>query len=182
MRILDTRHSTKIDTIQKTRLSWENPRAAKHSVKIIDANKGSLRRAFSFLASGITHDLHFLRKRPKARYLPHSTPLIGGESMAKRMHEKEGIAGVTWIVLLVIAGWGGLVRYLIDIRQNKVAWSWVNALAQMVVSGFTGVIGGLISIESGLSIYDSGYSRDKRRDGIGCPHVFLGKVYRGKVQ
>ncbi|MHB9331686.1 phage holin family protein [Phytobacter ursingii] len=69
------------------------------------------------------------------------------------MHEKEGIAGVTWIVLLVIAGWGGLVRYLIDIRQNKVAWSWVNALAQMVVSGFTGVIGGLISIESGLSIY-----------------------------
>ena len=62
-------------------------------------------------------------------------------------------AGVTWIVLLVIAGWGGLVRYLIDIRQNKVAWSWVNALAQMVVSGFTGVIGGLISIESGLSIY-----------------------------
>ncbi|WP_139800478.1 phage holin family protein [Kluyvera intermedia] len=69
------------------------------------------------------------------------------------MHEKEGIAGVTWIVLLVIAGWGGLVRYLIDIRQNKAAWSWVNALAQMVVSGFTGVIGGLISIESGLSIY-----------------------------
>ncbi|MBV8875232.1 MULTISPECIES: phage holin family protein [Enterobacteriaceae] len=69
------------------------------------------------------------------------------------MHDKEGIAGVTWIVLLVIAGWGGLVRYLIDIRQNKAAWSWVNALAQMVVSGFTGVIGGLISIESGLSIY-----------------------------
>ncbi|MDV2876316.1 MULTISPECIES: phage holin family protein [Enterobacteriaceae] len=69
------------------------------------------------------------------------------------MHDKEGIAGVTWIVLLIIAGWGGLVRYLIDIRQNKAAWSWVNALAQMVVSGFTGVIGGLISIESGLSIY-----------------------------
>ncbi|QOV71213.1 phage holin family protein [Citrobacter sp. BDA59-3] len=69
------------------------------------------------------------------------------------MHDKEGIAGVTWIILLVIAGWGGLVRYLIDIRQNKAAWSWVNALAQMVVSGFTGVIGGLISIESGLSIY-----------------------------
>lgn len=73
--------------------------------------------------------------------------------MAKCMHDKEGIAGVTWIVLLIIAGWGGLVRYLIDIRQNKAAWSWVNALAQMVVSGFTGVIGGLISIESGLSIY-----------------------------
>ncbi|HAU8264452.1 TPA: holin [Kluyvera intermedia] len=69
------------------------------------------------------------------------------------MHDKEGIAGVTWIVLLIIAGWGGLVRYLIDIRKNKAAWSWVNALAQMVVSGFTGVIGGLISIESGLSIY-----------------------------
>nr|WP_096178724.1 phage holin family protein [Escherichia coli] len=50
-------------------------------------------------------------------------------------------------------GWGGLVRYLIDVKQSKATWSWINALAQIVVSGFTGVIGGLISIESGFSIY-----------------------------
>lgn len=43
--------------------------------------------------------------------------------------------------------------YLIDVKQSKATWSWINALAQIVVSGFTGVIGGLISIESGFSIY-----------------------------
>ncbi|HBS5599620.1 TPA: phage holin family protein, partial [Klebsiella pneumoniae] len=55
--------------------------------------------------------------------------------------------------LLIIACWGGLVRYLIDVKQSKATWSLINALAQMVVSGFTGVIAGLVSIESGLSIY-----------------------------
>ena len=69
------------------------------------------------------------------------------------MHEKESLAGAFWLVLLIIAGWGGLVRYLIDVKQSKATWSWINALAQIVVSGFTGVIGGLISIERGFSIY-----------------------------
>ena len=69
------------------------------------------------------------------------------------MHEKESLAGAFWLVLLIIAGWGGLVRYLINVKQSKATWSWINALAQIVVSGFTGVIGGLISIESGFSIY-----------------------------
>lgn len=73
--------------------------------------------------------------------------------MAKRMHDKESIAGLSWIVVLVLACWGGLVRYLIDVKQNKATWSWINALAQIAVSGFTGVIGGLVSVESGLSLY-----------------------------
>ena len=73
--------------------------------------------------------------------------------MAKRMHDKESIAGLPWIVVLVLACWGGLVRYLIDVKQNKATWSWINALAQIAVSGFTGVIGGLVSVESGLSLY-----------------------------
>lgn len=73
--------------------------------------------------------------------------------MAKRMHDKESIAGMSWIVVLVLACWGGLVRYLIDVKQNKASWSWINALAQIAVSGFTGVIGGLVSVESGLSLY-----------------------------
>jgi TRAP-type C4-dicarboxylate transport system permease small subunit len=72
--------------------------------------------------------------------------------MAKRMHDKESIAGLSWIVVLVLACWGGLVRYLIDVKQNKATWSWINALAQIAVSGFT-VIGGLVSVESGLSLY-----------------------------
>lgn len=73
--------------------------------------------------------------------------------MAKRMHDKESIAGLSWIVVLVLACWGGLVRYLIDVKQNKATLSWINALAQIAVSGFTGVIGGLVSVESGLSLY-----------------------------
>ena len=30
--------------------------------------------------------------------------------MAKRMQDKESIAGITWLALLIIAGWGGLVQ------------------------------------------------------------------------
>jgi hypothetical protein len=73
--------------------------------------------------------------------------------MAKRMQDKESIAGVSWLIVLALSCWGGLVRYLIDVKQNKAAWSWINALAQIAVSGFTGLIGGLISVESGLSLY-----------------------------
>ncbi|EOY4530744.1 phage holin family protein [Escherichia coli] len=69
------------------------------------------------------------------------------------MNDDHKIVGLSWLVLLGIACWGGLVRYLIDVKQNKATWSWVNALAQIAVSGFTGLIGGLISVESGLSLY-----------------------------
>ncbi|WP_418343093.1 phage holin family protein [Serratia fonticola] len=55
--------------------------------------------------------------------------------------------------MLVFSCWGGLVRYLIDVKQNKASWSWLNGIAQIAVSGFTGVLGGLVSIESDLSIY-----------------------------
>lgn len=71
----------------------------------------------------------------------------------KRMPDKESMAGLSWLVLLGLACWGGLVRYLIDVKNNKATWNWVNALAQIAVSGFTGVIGGLISLEGGLSFY-----------------------------
>lgn len=39
--------------------------------------------------------------------------------MAKCMQAKESIAGITWLVLLIIAGGGGLVRFLMDVRQGK---------------------------------------------------------------
>ncbi|VTN01273.1 Uncharacterised protein [Raoultella planticola] len=44
--------------------------------------------------------------------------------MAKRMQDKESIAGMSWLVLLIIACWGGLVRYLIDVKQSKATWSF----------------------------------------------------------
>lgn len=39
-----------------------------------------------------------------------------------------------------------------DVKSNKATWSWAAALAQIVVSSFTGLIGGIISMETGLSV------------------------------
>lgn len=69
----------------------------------------------------------------------------------KRMDGKESLTGISWLIVLAIACWGGLVRYLIDIQQSKATWSWLNAVSQIVVSGFTGVLGGLIGKESAMS-------------------------------
>jgi hypothetical protein len=72
-----------------------------------------------------------------------------------KMHDKDpsNIVGLSWLIMLGFSCWGGLVRYLIDVKQNKTNFSWLNAIAQIAVSGFTGVIGGLVSLESGLSFY-----------------------------
>ncbi len=47
--------------------------------------------------------------------------------MAKRMNDDHKIVGLSPLILLGIACWGGLVRYLIDVKQNKATWSWINA-------------------------------------------------------
>lgn len=52
----------------------------------------------------------------------------------KRMQDKESMTWLSWAIVAGIACWGGLVRYLIDIKQSKAAWSWINAIAQVVVS------------------------------------------------
>ncbi|CRY71458.1 MULTISPECIES: phage holin family protein [Yersinia pseudotuberculosis complex] len=60
---------------------------------------------------------------------------------------------LVWVAIAAMSIYGGLVKYIIDTRMKKTAWSWVAALAQVAVSGFAGLVGGLISIDSGLSIY-----------------------------
>ena len=95
--------------------------------------------------------------------------------MAKRMQDKESIAGITWLALLIIAGWGGLVRFLMDVKQGKAKWSWINALAQIVVSGFTGVIGGRPKY-----LHESGDCWYQRCNGFCRPYVFLGAYYRSE--
>ncbi|EJY9568800.1 phage holin family protein, partial [Klebsiella aerogenes] len=49
--------------------------------------------------------------------------------------------------------WGGLVRYLIRTNYQNKKWSWVEFFSQLVISGFTGLLGGIISIENGASHY-----------------------------
>ncbi|AOM40189.1 phage holin family protein [Xenorhabdus hominickii] len=58
-----------------------------------------------------------------------------------------------WLLLLLLSAWGGIVRYLIDLKTNNARWSWFGAFAQVAISGFTGLIGGFISLEAGLSLF-----------------------------
>ncbi|AXH61904.1 phage holin family protein [Providencia huaxiensis] len=58
-----------------------------------------------------------------------------------------------WLLMLFISMWGGVVRYIIDVKTNNVPWSWFAAFMQMVVSGFVGLLGGLLCIEGNQSIY-----------------------------
>lgn len=67
--------------------------------------------------------------------------------------DPENYGLVAWVCIAAISIWGGVVRYILDMQQNKTAWNWAAATAQVIVSGFTGVLGGLICIQSGASIY-----------------------------
>jgi hypothetical protein len=56
------------------------------------------------------------------------------------MQDKESMAGITWLVLLIIAGWGGLVRFLMDVKQSKATWSWINAFAKLWFQGLPALL------------------------------------------
>ncbi|MCW7763188.1 phage holin family protein [Photorhabdus sp. P32] len=60
---------------------------------------------------------------------------------------------MSWLIIGFIAAWGGLVRYLIDIQNKQCKWNWINVLCQLIISCFTGILGGLLSFESGGSPY-----------------------------
>nr|WP_193395159.1 phage holin family protein [Serratia inhibens] len=60
---------------------------------------------------------------------------------------------ITWSIIGLVSAWGGLVRYIMDVKNDKAEWRWVGVFFQIVVSGFTGVLGGLLSFEAGSSIY-----------------------------
>ncbi len=68
------------------------------------------------------------------------------------MQEKE--TGIMWVVILTIACWGGIVRYIIDTKKRQAIWRWTELLAQMIVSGFTGVMGGLLASGANISTYE----------------------------
>ncbi|CND38800.1 phage holin family protein [Yersinia enterocolitica] len=60
---------------------------------------------------------------------------------------------LTWAIIGLLSAWGGLVRYILDKDNEGDEWSWVAVCSQAVVSAFTGLIGGLFSLESGVSRY-----------------------------
>lgn len=59
---------------------------------------------------------------------------------------------VEWLIIIGLASWGGIVKYLTDIKTSNARFSVLGAIAQVVVSGFTGFIGGLLGFELGLTI------------------------------
>lgn len=51
----------------------------------------------------------------------------------------------SWIYIILFGAWGGFVRYLLDVKSGRSGRNLFSALAQIIVSGFTGVLSGLMS-------------------------------------
>ncbi|MER2371651.1 MULTISPECIES: phage holin family protein [Photorhabdus] len=66
------------------------------------------------------------------------------------LYEEESIS---WIVIGFFAAWGGVVKYLMDRQKADRKWNWVSVINQIVISSFTGLLGGLLSLDSGASHY-----------------------------
>lgn len=60
---------------------------------------------------------------------------------------------IKWMIITLVSAWGGVVRYITDVKNDKVEWRWGGVFFQVIVSAFTGVLGGLLSFEMGSSIY-----------------------------
>lgn len=57
----------------------------------------------------------------------------------------------SWLIVGIFAAWSGIVRYLIDQKTSGHPLSLTDVLAQIVISAFTGFIGGLYGYEQGYS-------------------------------
>lgn len=69
----------------------------------------------------------------------------------QQVHDYEVI--ITWVCIVFISVWGGLVRYLINIQHRHQQWKSVEMFVQIIISTFSGFIGGLLSFEYGNSHY-----------------------------
>lgn len=61
------------------------------------------------------------------------------------------IEATSWLVVGFFSAWGGLVRYLMDISPAGARWCWMAAVSQIVISSFTGFLGGFYSYEQQYS-------------------------------
>ncbi|CAI2000903.1 Uncharacterised protein [Serratia quinivorans] len=65
----------------------------------------------------------------------------------------EGPKNIIWIAICFFSIWGGLVRYLIRANSHEIQLSWFGFISQILISGFTGLLGGLLCLETGASYY-----------------------------
>ncbi|MEI9600611.1 phage holin family protein [Moellerella wisconsensis] len=73
--------------------------------------------------------------------------------MAQMEDEKIKVTATAWGVIFAISLYGGLARYIIENKRNGYRWSWLGAVMQMMVSGFSGIMGGVLSVELNASFY-----------------------------
>lgn len=58
---------------------------------------------------------------------------------------QEKTDGFFWALIISFGAWGGFVRYLNDVMQNQRAFSWIGLSISGFVSGFFGVMLGLVA-------------------------------------
>jgi hypothetical protein len=58
-----------------------------------------------------------------------------------------------WAIAFLFSLWGGLVRYFMDHKSANLRISKRAVIKQIIISVFTGFLGGLYSFEYGHSIY-----------------------------
>lgn len=58
-----------------------------------------------------------------------------------------------WLMIGLFSAWGGVVRYIIDYKNGGEGLTLSGLRNQFIISGFTGVLGGLIGFEGGASYY-----------------------------
>jgi uncharacterized membrane protein YeaQ/YmgE (transglycosylase-associated protein family) len=61
--------------------------------------------------------------------------------------ETDGASAFLWGAVGLFSLWGGVVRYLMDKRSTDSQWSWRDIVTQIVISGFTGFLGGFYGYE-----------------------------------
>ena len=59
----------------------------------------------------------------------------------------------TWLIIACFCSWGGVVRYLMSLKNRRQKWHPLAATCQVVISTFTGLIGCLLCLEAGASVY-----------------------------
>lgn len=81
------------------------------------------------------------------------------------LKEPENWTYIEIIGLALMAIWGGFVTYILDIRKSKRKFRWLDALMQIIVSGFAGALCALAAMYfdwptelSGFACGISGYA------------------------
>ncbi|CAI1527534.1 phage holin family protein [Serratia plymuthica] len=57
----------------------------------------------------------------------------------------------SWLIVGGFSAWGGIVRYLMENKASGKEFSWHEVFKQVVISGFTGFLGGVYGYEEGYS-------------------------------